>query len=233
MASITHNLHQVRHQIREACERAGRPVDSVRLLAVSKTKPVSCIQEAVAADQWLFGENRVQEARLKIPQLALPKAAFHFVGPLQRNKVKEAVALFQMIESLDSLELAEEIQRRSPKAMPVLVQVNVGREPQKRGFLPEQLREALLVLAEMDKLQIKGLMTMHPLTDNGENSRPLFRHLADLAQEMKLLAIPGVEMEELSMGMSRDFTIAIQEGATLVRVASAIFGPPVQKNFLP
>ncbi|MBF0610008.1 MAG: YggS family pyridoxal phosphate-dependent enzyme [Magnetococcales bacterium] len=224
MNIIAANLLRVQIKINQACERSGRLPSQVRLVAVSKTQPVERLAEVVDEGHFLFGENRVQEARDKIPLLANPQARFHLIGPLQRNKVKEALSLFQMIESLDSLEVAEEIERRASQPMPVLVQVNVGREAQKHGFLPEELPDTLRKLAQLSKIQVRGLMTVPPMVEEAEEARPFFRQLAELAARMNELAIPGVAMDELSMGMSHDFPVAVEEGATLVRVGSAIFG---------
>lgn len=225
MASIAENLQAVRQQMAAACQRVQRDPATVRLVAVSKTRPASQVMAAMAAGQLLFGENRVQETREKMARLSATPAHFHLIGPLQRNKVQEAVALFDMIESVDSLEVAREIHRRASRPMAILVQVNVGREPQKHGFAPEELAEALGVLAGLSQIRVEGLMTVPPLLDDPEAVRPCFRQLAELARHMDGLAIPGIGMGELSMGMSHDFTTAIEEGATLVRVGSAIFGP--------
>jgi PLP dependent protein len=228
---ISNNLHHIQEQIVSACERSQRDPGGVRLVAVSKTKPASAVLAAIAEGQLLFGENRVQEARDKIPLVSGGVVGdvvmqWHLIGPLQRNKVKGAVKLFSMVHSVDSVALAGELGKRAlePRPLPILVQVNVGREPQKTGFLPEQVIDAIEQMAMFDGIQVQGLMTIPPITPDAEGARPYFRELAQLADRVRGLQIEGVVMNELSMGMSHDFTVAVEEGATLVRVGSALFG---------
>ncbi len=235
MKSIHENLTAIRARIDAACARAGRDPGRVRLVAVSKTKPASAVGDALAAGQTLFGENRVLEARDKIPLVQPAPAAaapvWHLIGPLQRNKVKLAVRLFSMIHSVDSLSLAGEIDKRvrgqgeSWRPLPVLVQVNIGGERQKHGLAPESLPEALTAMAPLPGIAIHGLMAIPPHAADAEAVRPYFKKMAELAAEMDSLGLPGVAMAELSMGMSGDFEVAVEEGATLVRVGSALFGP--------
>lgn len=225
--SIAHNLERVRREMEAACRRAGRDPASVRLVAVSKTHPAEAVREAVAAGQLLFGENRVQEAREKIPLVPEAGVGWHLIGPLQSNKVKLALPLFRMIESVDSLALAQEIGRRMPpgERMPILVQINVGGEAQKHGLADGGgVVETLRAMAGIEGLRVRGLMTVPPYLSDPEAVRPYFRQLADWARRIAEEGIDGVEMAELSMGMSHDFAVAIEEGATLVRVGSAIFG---------
>lgn len=224
--SIADHLARVRERMARACDRAGRDPASVRLVAVSKTHPAEAVVEAVAAGQLLFGENRVQEARDKIP-LVPEVAGWHLIGPLQSNKVKMALPLFRMIESVDSLELAREIGRRlSPgEEMPILVQINVGGEVQKHGLADGGgVLETLRAMGGIPGVRVRGLMTVPPYASDPEGVRPYFRQLADWARRVREAGMDGVEMAELSMGMSHDFEVAIEEGATLVRVGSAIFG---------
>ncbi|MBF0107758.1 MAG: YggS family pyridoxal phosphate-dependent enzyme [Magnetococcales bacterium] len=223
---IASSLAALRDTIAETCRRVGREPGSVRLVAVSKTRPVGDVLVAARAGQLLFGENRVQEARDKIPGVDHPGLSWHLIGPLQRNKVKIAVQLFQMIQSVDSIELARELDRRMPvgRTMPILLQVNVGGEAQKSGLAPGDLEKTLIQIASLPRLSVKGLMTVPPFAEDPERVRPEFRKLACLARDMAAHAIPGVSMEILSMGMSHDFIVAIEEGATMVRIGGSLFG---------
>ncbi|MBF0282900.1 MAG: YggS family pyridoxal phosphate-dependent enzyme [Magnetococcales bacterium] len=229
MSLIADQLAMVRRRMAAACERAGREVASVRLVAVSKHQPAAAVGEALAAGQTLFGENYVQEAREKISQIAGTGgsgAGWHLIGPLQRNKAKEAARLFDMVESLDALPLAEELSRRRLEflatPLPVLMQINIGNEPQKAGFSPEEAAAAALHIAGLPGLRLRGLMAIPPFTPTAEEARPYFRALRRLAEALR--ETTGMPLEELSMGMSQDYEIALEEGATLVRVGSAIFG---------
>ncbi|MBF0154202.1 MAG: YggS family pyridoxal phosphate-dependent enzyme [Magnetococcales bacterium] len=224
MSGIADNLATIRARIRAAAKRTGRDPDGVRLVAVSKTQPVSALRAALAAGQVIFGESRVQETREKRAHLQTHPLQWHLIGPLQRNKVKVAVSLFDMIQSVDSVALAEEIHRRTTTPMPVLVQVNLGREPQKHGLAPAETKAAIRAMAAFSGIAVCGLMTIPPWSDDPEASRPFFRELATLARDLEQCAIPGVSMREISMGMSEDYVVAVEEGATLVRVGTAIFG---------
>jgi len=219
------NLETIRQRIRAACERAGRNPDSVTLLAVSKTHPPETIKAAADCGQVYFGENKVQEAKAKIP-LCPGKLRWHFIGHLQSNKCRDAVELFEMIQSVDSLSLAQEINKRAEQAarrMPVLIEVNVAGEASKFGCKPEQLLAELKQLNALPRIEIHGLMTVPPWSPEAEDSRPHFRRLREL--KAKCEQVLGAPLPHLSMGMSGDFEIAIEEGATMVRVGTALFGP--------
>ena len=219
------NLNSIRQRIRAACERAGRDPDSVTLLAVSKTHPPETIQAAADCGQVLFGENKVQEAKAKIP-LCPGRLHWHFIGHLQSNKSRDAVELFEMIQSVDSLPLAREINKRAEavaKTMPVLLEVNVAGEASKFGYQPERLLAELQELNALPRLEIQGLMTVPPWTAEPEKVRPHFRRLRELKAQAE--TVLGAPLLHLSMGMSDDFEMAIEEGATIVRVGTALFGP--------
>ncbi len=216
---IAANLEAVRGRIARAAERAGRDPASIRLVAISKTYGPEAVLAAWHAGQRDFGENRVQEAEEKIPAVAAAGArpTWHLVGHLQTNKVRAALRLFDILHSIDSLHLAEAVQRRSEAPVPVLIEVNVAGEGSKAGFAPGEVDEALAALRQLSRLEVRGLMTVAPAVTDPEQVRPVFRELAALARRH---ALP-----ELSMGMSGDFEVAIEEGATLVRIGTAIFGP--------
>jgi PLP dependent protein len=222
---IAANLEHVRADIRAACISAGRQEDAARLIAVSKTHPVSAAQAAAAAGQLDFGENRVQEMVSKHAEL--PQARWHMIGSLQRNKVRQIAAFVHMIHSVDSEDLLVEINRQAgiyARRIPVLLQINISDEEQKGGF---EEAEAEALLRQMDRfphVDVCGLMGMAAFTDDRDLIRKQFQRLRLAATQIGQLAIPGVSMTELSMGMSGDYDIAIAEGATLVRVGSSIFG---------
>ena len=224
--SIAGNLEIIRQRVANAALDAGRDPASVRLVAVSKTKPASAIAEAFRCGQTIFGENYVQELVAKAAEL--PEAiSWHFIGHLQSNKVRQIAGLVDMIHSVDTLSLAREINRQwgaLGKLCDILIQVNISHEATKGGTTSEQLLELVNGVAALPHLRIKGLMTMPPFFDDPEGARPFFAALRVLAREVEKEEIPGVEMRELSMGMSGDFEAAIGEGATLVRVGSALFG---------
>ncbi len=219
--SIADNLAQVRRRIEAACLRAGRPVDEVTLVGVSKGASAEAVAEACADGLTDVGENRVQEAVAKIAALAKLGTAgagprWHLIGHLQTNKAKIATELFAILHGVDSLRLAEVVSRRAGEPMPVLLEVNVAQDAAKFGFAPEEIGTALTDIAELPNLDVRGLMTIAPRTDDPETSRPYFRRLRELRDELGLA--------ELSMGMTGDFEVAIEEGATCVRVGRAIFG---------
>jgi hypothetical protein len=223
--SIARNLEEVRTRIAAAAERVGRAAGAVRLVAVTKTVEPARIAEAVAAGHTLFGENRAQEGLAKVPEVA--NATWHFIGHLQRNKARKVVESFAMIHSIDSLRLGETLDRLGQeRGEPVrgLVQVNVGGEASKEGLEPDELPELLDRLAERPGLQIEGLMTVPPFVGDPDDARPYFQRLGALAREAAEVERRGVTMDELSMGMSHDFEVAIEEGATYVRLGSLIFG---------
>ncbi|MBF0271308.1 MAG: YggS family pyridoxal phosphate-dependent enzyme [Magnetococcales bacterium] len=227
MHSPSATLNQIRTRIAAACGRRGRDPSQVRLVVVSKTRSADAIRQVAACDQRLFAENRVQEARDKLPQIADPRLEWHLIGPLQRNKVKAALEIFHMIHTVDSLELAEEISKRAEKIrpFPVLMQINVGREPQKSGILPEEALPLARAMAALPGITLRGVMTIPPFSPEAEETRPWFQALSRLKNEIAQAKIDGVSMDELSMGMSHDYEIAVEEGATLVRIGSAVFAP--------
>ncbi len=218
------NLNPILQRMAAACARAGRAATAVKLLAVSKTHPPAAIDAAVAAGQLYFGENKIQEAKAKIP-LCSSRARWQFIGHLQSNKVRDAVELFEMIQGVDSLPIAREISRRAEQAaktMPVLLEVNVAGEGTKFGYPPARLLAELLELNALPKIEIHGLMAIPPYTPVPERARPFFRRLRELRTECE--NILGAPLPQLSMGMSGDFEVAIEEGATMVRLGTALFG---------
>jgi pyridoxal phosphate enzyme (YggS family) len=223
--SLAENIGSIQRQIDAACQRAGRVPDSVTLLAVAKTQPPEAVTAAADLGLTLFGENKVQEAKAKIP-LCPGKLRWHFIGHLQSNKCREAIGLFEMIQSVDSLTLAQELNKRAEQAsktMPILLEVNVAGEGSKFGYAPERLLADIKELNTLRRLEIHGLMTVPPWGPEAETSRPHFRRLRELKEQCE--QILGAPMPHLSMGMSGDFEIAIEEGATLVRIGTALFGP--------
>jgi hypothetical protein len=219
------NLEMLRRRIRAACGRAGRNPDSVTLLAVTKTQPPEVVQAAAKLGLVLFGENKVQEAKAKIP-LCPGNLRWHMIGHLQSNKCRDAVELFKMIQSVDSLSLAQEINKRAEQAartMPVLLEVNVAGEASKFGYRPEQLLAELKELNALPRIEIHGLMTVPPWSPEAEKARPHFRRLREIKVQCE--QILGAPLPHLSMGMSGDFEIAIEEGATMVRIGTELFGP--------
>jgi pyridoxal phosphate enzyme (YggS family) len=216
---IRANLEAVHERVARACERAGRKPDDVLLIAVSKTVEIERIRLAVTAGVRALGENRVQEAKEKVAGLGRP-VPWHLIGSLQTNKARDAVEFFDWIHSVDREELARELDRRAhqrERRVKILVQVNVGEEPQKGGVHPAELKGLLESLTALPNLDVRGLMCIPPVEEAAEASRPWFKRLRDLRDEAKL--------EHCSMGMSSDFEVAIEEGATMVRVGTAIFGP--------
>jgi PLP dependent protein len=224
MNSIAENLAHVREQITEAALKVGRAVDHIELVAITKTHPAEKVRDAYEAGQRLFGESRVQEARSKIPEL--PSAIrWHFIGHLQKNKIRHALPLFEMIHSIDSLALAQDMNRIAEEEgfhPRVLLGVNVAGEGSKFGFKPETLRAEMETLLALPRLTIEGLMTIPPLADEAETSRKYFVQLRELRNALEKEF--NLKLPHLSMGMTNDFAIAVEEGATLVRVGTAIFG---------
>ncbi len=224
--SIAANLHDINSKISSTALRAGRDQASVRLVAVSKTKPAEAIIEAARAGQLIFGENYVQELQAKAILVKEP-VDWHFIGSLQSNKVKYIAGLVTMIHSVDRLSLAEEIEKqwgKLGKVCNVLIEVNVSGEESKSGTSTVEAIKLVRDIARLPHLHIRGLMTMPPFFDQPEKARPYFRALKQLSEMISSENIPNVQMNELSMGMSGDFEVAIEEGATLVRVGTAIFG---------
>jgi len=228
VAEISQNIAYIRQRIAEAAERAGRRAEEIEIVAVTKTVPPEKIRQALAAGITILGENRVQEAKEKIAALGRDAAAWHLIGHLQTNKAKAAAELFACVQSLDSLRLAAELDRRAAacgRRLPVLVQVNIGREETKFGVEPDEVLDFLLRLAGFSHLEVQGLMAIPPLTLRPEEARGYFRRMAELFRQATGLGLPGMEMRYLSMGMSQDFEVAIEEGANMVRLGTAIFGP--------
>jgi len=225
--SIKERLREVEGRIKKAALRAGRSPGAVQLVAVSKTVDLDRIQEGIAAGIKTLGENRVQEAEGKIAALGR-SVSWHLIGHLQTNKAKLAVSLFDLIHSVDSLHLAEALQGQAVaqgRVVPILVEVNLAEEESKSGVHPESLEPLLRSVSSMSQLQTLGLTAVPPFLEEPEQVRPYFRRLRELAEEMAKAQIKNIEMKRLSMGMSHDFEIAIEEGATLVRIGTAIFGP--------
>lgn len=233
--SIAQNLEAVRARIETAARKCGRNPHEISLMAVSKTFPADAIREACAAGQRLFGENRVQEFESKAPALAgLTGTQFHMIGHLQSNKSRKAVELFHGIESVDSIKLADRLDSAAAelnKTLPVVLEINVGGEDAKSGLSLDWTEvEPLLSNAQRwQNLEIRGLMAVPPFTDDPEGARPYFRRLRELRDEIARRNFPCVSMDTLSMGMSHDFEVAIEEGSTCVRVGTAIFGTRLKK----
>jgi PLP dependent protein len=221
---LTANLSQVRQRIAAACDRVGRRPSDVTLLAVSKGQVPERVRALAAAGQKLFGENRVQEAKAKIGQCP-GHLQWQLIGHLQSNKCRDAVHFFQMIQSIDSLGLAQEVQRRADQAaktVPILLEINVAGESSKFGYSPARLLEELPAINALPRVEIHGLMTVAPWTPEPEKVRPIFRQLRELKGQCE--QILGAPLPHLSMGMSGDFEVAIEEGATIVRIGTLLFG---------
>ena len=213
--------------IERAAQRAGRSRSVVKLVAVSKTIGEEPIRQAVAAGAMALGENKVQEASSKRPLLSELHVEWHLIGALQKNKANRAAEIFDWIESLDDFELASKLDRaceRLNKRMPVLIQVNVGREASKSGLAEEEVADFAGRISAFKHLEVRGLMAIPPYSEDAEESRPHFIRLREIAERIENQRLTGISMKELSMGMSHDFPVAIAEGATLVRVGTAIFG---------
>jgi len=220
-------ITQIQNRIAAAAESCGRSPDEVKLVAVSKTNPVASIKQALDAGLQLFGENYIQEAREKFNALAASPAQWHFIGHLQSNKAKYAVRMFDLIHTVDSEKLARELNKQAAKigkVQSVLVQVNIAGESSKSGASREATINLATAVGTLDNLSLRGLMTIPPFFNSPEKVRPYFQELRRLRDHIRSLAIPGVAMDELSMGMTGDFEAAIAEGATLVRIGTAIFG---------
>lgn len=223
---ISENLVQVRKNIVKACERAGRDPDTVSLIAVSKTKPVAMLREAYDAGCRDFGENKVQEIMDKFPVMS-SEVRWHMIGHLQRNKVKYIVDKAALIHSVDSLRLAEEISREASKRQiraDILLEVNIAGESSKFGVLPQDTENLAREISALPSLQIKGLMTVAPFVENPEDNRQYFARLRQLSVDIGRKNIDNVNMNVLSMGMTGDYMVAVEEGATIVRVGTGIFG---------
>ena len=227
MSRITDNIDHVEKKIAEACERAGRPRESVQLIAVSKTKPVPDLMEALNYGHNVFGENKVQEIRDKVEAMGTDGIHWHMIGHLQANKVKYLIGVVDLIHSVDNDKLAAEIEKQAAKhdvVMDVLCEVNMAGEETKFGLKPEETMDFVKRISELPHLKIRGLMTIAPYTEDPESNRVYFKGLRELKDRINAEHIPGVDMDTLSMGMTGDYEVAIEEGATLVRVGTGIFG---------
>lgn len=222
--TLAANLEIIRRRIKAACDRADREPNSVTLLAVTKGQPPETVETAAELGLLLFGENKVQEAKAKI-SLCSGRLRWHFIGHLQSNKCRDAVGLFEMIQGVDSFAIAQEINKRADEAgkmMPVLLEVNVAEEASKFGYKPERLLRELKAINFLPRIKIQGLMTLPPWSPDAEKARPHFQRLRELKRECE--QILNTPLPHLSMGMSGDFEIAIEEGATMVRIGTALFG---------
>jgi pyridoxal phosphate enzyme (YggS family) len=220
-------LEQIKERIRKACESCSRDADSVRLVAVSKTIAAGTVKEAIEAGVTVLGENYIQEAREKFNTLVQYPVSWHFIGHLQSNKAKYAVRLFDLIHSVDSFKLARELDKQAnklDKIQQILVQVNISAEDTKSGISADEAPGLISEISRLENLSIRGLMTMPPYFYQPEKVKPFFAALRELRDRIKAQAPANVSLEELSMGMTGDFEVAIEEGATLVRIGTAIFG---------
>jgi hypothetical protein len=227
---IADNIARIKEQISQTAQRAGRDPDSIVLMAVTKTLEPERIRQAYKAGARVFGENRVQEFSEKATALQdLHDAEWHLIGHLQTNKAKRAVELFHGLDSVDSLRLAQKLNQAAQqegKRLPVLIEINVGGEENKNGLAADSpdLQELLQEIQKLEHLQVRGLMTIPPYTEDPQRARPYFRKLRDLRDSIAARRLPRIEMNVLSMGMSHDFEVAVEEGSTCVRVGTAIFG---------
>jgi pyridoxal phosphate enzyme (YggS family) len=225
--SLTTRLEAVRERINRSASACGRKPSSIRLVAVSKTKSASLVKEAIGAGVMDLGENYIQEARDKIAELSQYPARWHFIGHLQSNKAKYAVSLFELIHSVDSMKVAMELDRQAQKiekVQSILIQVNVAGESSKSGISPQEAVQLVKEIARLENLSVRGLMALPPFFNAPERVRPYFVALRELRDRIRAEGIERVDMDELSMGMTGDFDVAIEEGATLVRIGTAIFG---------
>jgi pyridoxal phosphate enzyme (YggS family) len=227
MIDVAANYRQIVSRVGEAAAKVGRDPQEVKILGAAKSQSVELIRAAIAAGVSLIGENYVQETKRKKEKVLEP-CEWHLIGHLQRNKASAAVGLFDLIESLDSLALAEELEnagKKRAKRVRAFVEVNLAGEPSKTGIAKEKLTELLNRLGQFSHLSVEGLMIVPPLRDNPEEVRSYFRELRELQTELQILKMPNVDLKELSMGMTQDYPVAIEEGATIVRIGTALFGP--------
>jgi pyridoxal phosphate enzyme (YggS family) len=224
MPDIKENVARVQERIASACRRCGRRPEDVKLLAISKTFPAECIRVGFEAGLRDFGENRVQEAQAKRPALSDLNITWHLVGHLQTNKARTARELFHWVHSVDSLRLSQKLEQTGAGRLPVLLEVNLGGEESKAGVGEEEIIQLAEQVSQLATLELRGLMVIPPFFDDPEQVRPYFRRLRELAREIDAKSIPNVSVRELSMGMSHDFEVAIEEGSTIVRIGTAIFG---------
>jgi pyridoxal phosphate enzyme (YggS family) len=224
---ITENIEKVRSRIRDACFRSGRKPEEVLLVGVTKTFSAAQIREAMKAGLRDFGESYAQELREKRKQLTDEEIRWHFIGHLQTNKVKYLTDFVYLIHSVDNIRVAEEISKRAAiagRSVDILLEVHTTTEPTKYGVRPEETIDLAKQISTLPRVSVQGLMTMGPFSDDPNDSRPSFRQLAELRQQIEGEGIPGISMRHLSMGMTHDFEVAIEEGATIVRIGTAIFG---------
>jgi pyridoxal phosphate enzyme (YggS family) len=224
---LKHRIEQVKKRIKDTAKACKRPMASIRLVAVSKTMPAEVVRDAIEAGILDLGENYIQEAKEKINALAAYPVTWHFIGHLQSNKARYAVRLFDLIHSVDSLKLAQELNKyakKNDKIQAILIQVNVAKEVSKSGVYVEDTLHLLKEVSRLENIAVKGLMTMPPFFNAPQKARPYFAALRELRDHIKLEAISNISMDELSMGMTGDFETAIEEGATIVRIGTAIFG---------
>ena len=224
---MKNRIEKVNKRIKDTAEACKRPMASIRLVAVSKTMPAEVVRDAIGTGISDLGENYIQEAKEKINALAAYPVTWHFIGHLQSNKAKYAVRLFDLIHSVDSLKLAQELNKyaqKNDKIQAILIQVNVAKEVSKSGVYVEDTVQLLKEVCRLENIAVKGLMTMPPYFNAPEKARPFFTALRELRDQIKMEAIPNISMDELSMGMTGDFEAAIEEGATIVRIGTAIFG---------
>ena len=224
---LKNRLERVKMRIKETADACQRPVGAIRLVAVSKTMPTDVIRDAIEAGVTDLGENYIQEAKEKINALATYPVTWHFIGHLQSNKAKYAVRLFDLIHSVDSFKLAQELDKyaiKYDKIQEILIQVNVAKEASKSGVYVEDTLKLLRNVSRLENITVKGLMTMPPFFNAPQKVRPFFKALRELRDKIELETIPNISMDELSMGMTGDFEAAIEEGATIVRIGTAIFG---------
>lgn len=230
MSEIEENLSRLRAKIFKACEKVKRNPQEIKIVAVTKNVSVEKIEQALACGIEIIGENKVQEAQAKYDRMD-KKALWHLVGHLQTNKVKKALEIFDMIQSVDSLNLAEEIDRRAKekdKIFPILIEVNTSGEPTKYGVKPEQTENLIREMQKLENLKIRGLMTVGPASEDKQKVRQAFRQLRVIYEKLERVKIPNLHLEYLSMGMSSDFEEAIEEGSNMLRIGTAIFGPGVR-----
>ena len=227
MADVAANYREIVDRIALAAVSSGRDLRDVKILAAAKAQDIKSIEAAIRAGVLLIGENYVQEASLKKKSLC-DNIEWHMIGHLQRNKAKAAVEIFDVIESLDNAELARELDKEGRKRnvrVRALIEINIGGEETKSGIAKPEVEELLRTIGELDHLSIEGLMTVPPFRENSEETRPYFRELRQLRDELDSLQLPNITLRELSMGMTHDYLIAVEEGATIVRIGTALFGP--------
>lgn len=230
MVDVAANYLRVLARINSAAAKCGRKAEDIKLLGASKSQSIDAIEAAIAAGVKLIGENYVQEAKEKKDRIA-ESAEWHMIGHLQRNKAKAAIELFDILETLDNPALARELDKEASKRgkkVRVFIEVNLGNEESKSGIAKNQLVSLVEEVASLSNMRVEGLMTVPPFRENLEEVRPFFRELTDLRERLNELRLPNIDIRELSMGMTHDYTVAIEEGATIVRVGTALFGPRSQ-----